>query len=256
VGLGPENDNLCSRGTGRFVTIWDLGAAALRRWYLAVAGLMCIATACLLALSNQGVYFVRTEAVFLPPSDLNLPNNLMNTSPDAVTMAGAVARRINGADTELKLASPDATIVGRGVSDGFSVALPDSGGQWTPSFGRQLLDVQVVGPNHDEVQVKLDVLVQRIRAELYDLQASAGVMPSNMVTIQQVPISPTITYMDGAPINAIMMLIGLGVPLLTAAIAVLDRAMPRRASARDPRSDADRSAWPAQQASRSVVRAT
>lgn len=204
------------------MTIWDLFAAGRRRWYVLLLGLVCTAVAAFAVLEHAGVYFTRVQVVFLLAASANSPNALVMDRSDAVILAGVVARRINGSDAAPKLSSPDANIVGRGVTNGYTVQLPDFGGQWSTSFGRAALDVQVVAPDAGTARDRLLGLLDRIQIELRDLQAGQGVPIDRMVTANSVPAAPVVVFMGGAPKYALAMTLAIGLALTIAAAALLD----------------------------------
>lgn len=205
------------------MTIWDLGAAVARRWYVLLVGLLCTVAACFYVHAHQGVYFGRADVVFLMPRGETQLNTLTTTSSDVVMLAGAVAKVINGTQSDPQSASPEATIVGRGITDGYAVQLPDMGGQWTPSFDRPVLDIQVVGSDPQLVSQRLRGLVQRTQDELSRIQTGADVAPQNRVTAQSVPADPSIADLRGAPTRALAMTALLGIATTLGVVAIADR---------------------------------
>lgn len=217
------------------MTIWDLGSVLARRWYLVLLGVLCIGAACLVVNSDRGVYFSRAEVVLLLPAGQGDRNTLTTTSSDAVVLAGAVAKIINGAQTEPRAASPDATIVGRGIDDGYSLQLPDLGGQWAPSFPRQVLDVQVVGPDAEVVHERMQALIARIGDELATLQIEANVAPKDRITAQSTPTEPSVTYISGSRARALSMTALVGIAITFGTVAIVDHLIDRRGGPRRTR---------------------
>lgn len=209
------------------MTIWDLGGVLVRRWYLLLLGLLCTAIACMVVNGQPGVYFSRAEVVLLVPPGLGDRNTLTTTSSDAVVLAGVVAKIINGAESEPRAASPEVTIVGRGVDDGYSLQLPDLGGQWAPSFPRQVLDVQVAGPDAEAVHERMQGLIERIDNELSTLQIDANVAPSERISAQSTPSQPSVVYLGGSRTRALAMTALVGLTMTLGAIAIIDRLIDR-----------------------------
>lgn len=204
------------------MTLWDLGFGLVRRWYVVLVGLICTAAAAAFVIATPGVYFARTEVVFLAETGPDNPNTLLTTSSDIIIFASVVANIINGTDPPPKSSSPDATIVGRGVRDGYSVALPDMGGQWVPSFGRQVLDVQVVGSSYEEVEDRTRDLVRQIGEVLAKLQDQAAVDSANRIVTQPLPEEPAIAYLQGQPKRAVAATLALGTTLTVMAVVLLE----------------------------------
>jgi hypothetical protein len=210
------------------MTIWDLGVAIGRRWSVVMVGLVCTAVAVVLVGHHQGVYSSRTQVAFLAPSSSSYPNSLKTVSGDIIITAGVVAKSVNGTSLMPKMASPEVTLSGRGVTDGYSVLLPDTGGQWAPNFAQQVLDVQVVGPTADNVRRRQQALVDTIAEQLAALQNYAGVGTLNRITIKSIPSSPNVHYVAGQPIWAAAMTALLGGGLVVGLVGLLDVTARRR----------------------------
>lgn len=194
------------------MAIWDVLQALWRRWYVLAGALVLGVVASYFAVTAQGVYWSRAEVTFLAPTSAINPNALRTTSSDLIIAAGAVAKRVNGNATWNQMADPAATIVGQGVLDGWSVQLPNHGGQWSRVYPRQVLDVQVSGPTAEVVRERQQTLLDRIDAELAGLQE--GVAPTDLITTKVVPARPPVYYMHGDKARALLMvwvLVGAGV---------------------------------------------
>lgn len=194
------------------MAIWDVLQALWRRWYVLAGALVLGVVASYFAVNAQGVYWSRAEVTFLAPTSAINPNALRTTSSDLIIAAGAVAKRVNGNVTWNQMADPAATIVGQGVLDGWSVQLPNHGGQWSRVYPRQVLDVQVSGPTAEVVRERQSELLARIDAELAGLQQ--GVASTDVITTKVVPARPPVYYMHGDKARALLMvwvLVGAGV---------------------------------------------
>lgn len=180
------------------MTLWDLVRAALRRWPVLLAGAVATLGVVYLTTLDDGVFWSRTQVVFLAPPSTAYPNALRTTSEDLIITAGVVAKAVTGPDEVTKYASPDATLVGEGVRDGWSVRLPDTGGQWATHFAEQVLYVEVVGATADEVGARQDVIIAQIAEELDRLQREAGVAPVNDITVTVAPESTVVHHVQGS----------------------------------------------------------
>lgn len=186
------------------MTVWDLLSALARRWYVVIVAVGLGLAGSAAALEAPGVYWSRAEVTFLAPSSVAYPNTLPIRSADLVITAGMVARLINGNITWTETADPLATIVGQGVYDGWTVRLPDYGGQWTRQYPRQVLDIQVSGPSEEGVRQRQQELIDRIDAELAALQAD--VVVGDRITTTNLPESPPVYYFRGSRIRALAMI--------------------------------------------------
>ncbi|WP_275004694.1 hypothetical protein [Promicromonospora iranensis] len=214
------------------MALWELIRAALRSWPLVVAGAVVTLVAAYGTTLDDGVFWSRTQVVFLAPQSAAYPNTLRTTSEDIIITAGVVAKAVTGADKVTKYASPDATLVGEGQRDGWSVRLPDTGGQWATHFAQQVLYVEVVGATAEEVEAQQTVLLDRIADELHELQRGAGVAPVNEITVTVAPESTVVHHVQGSSLRSVAMTGVLGVAA-TCAVLGLVEARRRRSVTRD-----------------------
>jgi hypothetical protein len=214
------------------MTLWDLVRAALRRWPVVVAGAVVTLVAAYGTTLDDGVFWSRTQVVFLAPASTDYPNMLRTTSEDIIITAGVVAKAVAGPDAVTKYASPDASLVGEGVRDGWSLRLPDTGGQWAPHFNQQVLYVEVVAATPQEVKERQAVLIDRVAGELRSLQRGAGVAPVNSITVTVAPESMVVHHVDGSQIRSAGMTGALGAGA-TCAVLILLEARERRSVTHD-----------------------
>ncbi|MFF2271636.1 hypothetical protein ACFVTX_05165 [Agromyces sp. NPDC058136] len=219
------------------MTLWDLIRATLRRWPIALAGVIAVVALGYLATTDDGVYHTRTEVVFLAPSSELNPNSLRTTSADLIVTAGVVSKAITGPGRVTKFAGPDSMLIGTGVRDGWSIRLPDTGGQWASNFSSQVLVVEVVGPDAESVRAKQEELVGRIADELEELQRAQGVDPINDITSTVLPDSAVIEHVGGSRIRAVAGAAALGAGATFALVVLLEHRRRRRASTDAPLDD-------------------
>jgi hypothetical protein len=210
------------------MTFWELVRAFVRHWPIVLIGALCTVGAGLLAISDDGVYFTRAEIVFLAPTSSLYPNALRTQSEDIIDTAGVVAKRIGGPGKITKFSSPDVTLIGMGVRDGWSLRLPDTGGQWATNYATQTLTLDVVGPTEDEVRARQTELIARVQSELDQLQRDAGVDPVNDITAMAAPASTVLYHVGGSKPRALGMTAALGIGVTVAAVLFLEsRRQPR-----------------------------
>jgi hypothetical protein len=228
------------------MTLWDVIGALLRRWPIVLVGAVLTAFFGHLAAADRSVYWTRTEVVFLAPTSRLYPNQLNTTSEDLIITAGVVAKKVDGPAKILKFASTDANLIGEGVREGWSVLLPDTGGQWAPLFASQTLVVEVVGPSPEWVAAKRQALIDRIVAKLAALQRQQGVAPRNAITTTIAPPAGVISQVSGSRLRAVAMTGILGIGTTFGAVVVLEARRRRRDAARERATSvrADRSKVP------------
>jgi len=173
-------------------------------------------------ISDKGVYFTRTEIVFLAPTSSANPNALRTQSEDIIDLAGVVAKRLAGPGEVTKFGSPDVMLAGLGVRDGWSLGLPDTGGQWGTNFATQQLVLDIVAPTRERVEQRQDELVEQIMTELHELQRDKGVDPVNEVTAMVAPQTAIIHHIGGSRPRALAMTAALGLGATIAVVTLLE----------------------------------
>jgi hypothetical protein len=101
---------------------------------------------------------------------------------------------VNHGRAAQRLSSASAPLYGVGVTQGYSVSLPNVGGQWENSFTRPALSVQVVDSTAAGAQETLDGVLSNINTAASGLQDQFGVEAGAL--IRAVPVTPesTISY--------------------------------------------------------------
>jgi len=192
------------------MTLWELVRAMIRNWPILLIGAVLTAGSGFTAATADGAYFTRTELVFLAPTSTLYPNALRTQSEDIIITAGLVAKRVTGPGKVTKFASADVTLVGLGVREGWSLRLPDTGGQWASNFATQRLFLDVVGPTQERVREQQLQLIDEVEHELDALQREQGVDPVNDITVITAPESTTIYSVGVNKARALAMVAILG----------------------------------------------
>jgi hypothetical protein len=218
----------------QLMTFWELCRALLRHWPIVLVGAVCTIGAGVVAISDDGVYFSRTNIVFKAPTSNEYPNAIRTQLEDVIVTAGVVAKRLTGPGRVTKFASPEVTSVGLGVRDGWSIRLRDIGGQWATNFPVQMLTLDVVGPSREVVQQRQHDVIQRVEQELYQLQRDAGVNPAKDITALPAPEFSVVYYVSGNKPRALGMTAVLGVSVTITVVLGVDRRRRRREVERSP----------------------
>lgn len=205
------------------MTIWELIRVLLRYWPVVVVGALCTSAASFAALSDEGVYITRTEIVFLAPVSTRYPNALRTQSDDLIVTAGVIGKRSSGPARVTKFADPSVTPVGLGMREGWTLRLPDTGGQWATNFATQRLVLDVVGPSESAVQAQVSTVIQRVQHELHEMQRDANVDPINYIVALPAPEMPHSVQVKGNRTRVLGMTAALGIGLTVAVVLHLDR---------------------------------
>ncbi len=175
------------------VSVGLLLTAVTKRWYVVLIGLLCGAAALVGMSRDTGVFWTRVEVIFVEPGT-DLVASRDGTLETRVAFASIVEHEVNSSDVVARLSSSNATLAGAGVREGYAVTVPSGGGQWTSSFNRPLLAVEVVGRSADEVTAVLDGLLAQIESVAIDLQDQRGVSPERRILPERVAEDTAIYY--------------------------------------------------------------
>ena len=212
---------------------WDVIRVLVRYWALVLVGAVLTAGTGVAVTRDEGVYFTRTELAFLAPTSSLYPNALRTQSEDIIDTAGVVAKRVSGPAEVTKFSSPEVTLIGLGIRDGWSLRLPDTGGQWAMNFATQMLILDVVGPSPEAVRSRQAELIARVQDELDQLQRDAGVAPVNDITVIPAPDTTVIYHVAGNRPRALAMTALLGVGVTITVVLAVDRRRRRQEVAAD-----------------------
>jgi hypothetical protein len=147
------------------------------------------------AVRKPGVYWSDVHVRFVPPANPTNPNSLQVSERSLVMTAGAVGQAID--DRSLPpTASPDVQISGLGVRSGFSITLPNTGGQFQSTYITPYLDVQVVGPSEFEVARTTKNLVAAIKSKLTELQDKSKVAAADRISAKILPETNAPVYFE------------------------------------------------------------
>lgn len=205
-----------TRPTGRSAEIYS-GSPHRLPALVTLVGALATLLAVLMTSHGGSVYAARVQVWFIAPKSTNNPNGLQ-ISPDSLVMtAGAVRRMVTDTDPP-RTSSPDVPLSGQGVRDGFSVTLPNSGGQWVNQFANPYLDVQAVGPTAAGVLATERRLVGEINTALSTLETQEHVAAVNQIRTQLNPLTGiAVGDQRGSRIRAVLVTFVLGLGLTFAA---------------------------------------
>lgn len=208
------------------MTTVDVLRTLARRRFVALAGLAATFLALVMVAAHPGVYWGQANVVFLAPPTNQYPNALQSTTAGLISTAGYVERLVNAGVSKPATAS-QVTLLGQGVRDGYSIELPDVGGQWSHNFDRAVLNVQVTGPSAADVQARLDELITKIRTTTQEIQDRDQVASTNLVRTDVSPATPRINYATGSRGRALAGTFALGLAATVFLTVLIDRWLTR-----------------------------
>ena len=204
----------------------NLVAVIVKRWYVLLIGIACTFLTVGLFSSAPGVYSTQVDVVFLPPTYPQRGNPLEGRSDSLIYFAAIIEREVNMAPNDVR-SSGSTTLYGSGIRSGHQVILPDGGGQWQTSFGRQVLSVEVVDPSEEKVREMLDEQLARIRETVQKIQDDQGVVPRDQIRTALAPPEPVVTYVGGSPTRAAIGILLLGLTVSFLMTVIVDRLLAR-----------------------------
>jgi len=203
--------------------VWDwLGACRRRWWILLICLALTFVTAYAAARLNTSVYWTQQSVVFLAPADPVRPNALESTSESLIATAGVVERSVNQGRPESLTSSSSVSMLDVGDYDGWSVRLPNAGGQWASNFDQPLLEVQAAGSTPESVSNHLSDALIRIRSALAEFQRTAGVAPVNDIRLELSPSDANVIRVSGYRSRSALGIAALGVLLTISLFVVLE----------------------------------
>ncbi len=205
------------------MTVGTLWTALRRRWPVMLAGLLLTLALCVVTWRAPGVYWASMKIYFLVPASTQQPNQLAPDSSTAIAFAGVIQTEINDGVVPRTANSPDVTLVDQGIYDGWSVLLPDSGGQWADNFAEPALIVQASGPTAEVVQTRMYELLDTITSLVAAREDAAHVPAASRIDFTMSPPTVAVQYSNGHRSRAVGIIVALGVFVSLAACAFTDR---------------------------------
>jgi hypothetical protein len=183
------------------------------RYVVAVLGIIATLVTIVVTAHRPGVYWATVQVRFIAPTSAANPNTLPLSGDSIVMVAGAVGQMVND-NQGPRTSSPTVDITGLGIRDGWTVTLPNTGGQWANNFASPYLQVQVIGPTIAKVGANMTRLINEISVDLVALEKQSGVDPHNYIRTQLNPLNgPTYYYQGGSRVRAVVASLALGLGL-------------------------------------------
>ena len=182
------------------------------------------------AVHPEKVYWTSTHVTFLAPFSTANPNTLQVNTDSLVTTAGVVAKLVTQGDVGAQVVSDSVTLADQGIRHGYSVRLPNDGGQWAINYDQPYLDIQAIGTSPPEAATTLRSVVNRIRATLGAVQRAQRVDSWNLISTQLNPEVPPIRLSTGSRARAVLSTLLLGSGLTAAGVVVCAGVIRRRAA--------------------------
>jgi hypothetical protein len=209
------------------MTVAGLFMLLLRWRFATAAGLLLTLVALLSVHQAPGTYYARTSGRLQAPATATDPtdNSLVFTTQSLVSMAGVLSKRLANNSRGAQTASDSVTLAGQGVRHGYSITLPNSGGQWAYNFEQPALDIQAVGRTENEARQLMDEAVGQVSSRLAAQQS--GIPQRGRITVQFLPPEPSVIYDTGHRSRAYVAVLLLGLGLTLGLVMMLDLGVAR-----------------------------
>lgn len=218
------------------MTLSDLIRAHLRRWPIVLIGMIAALAMAFLATRADPVYHARTEMVFLAPTSLKHPNELVTGSESIIITAGIVAKRLNGADAGPQFNSQIVIPVGApDLGQDTWIRLLDNGNQWVSNFDDQILLIDAIGATPEEAELRVVDAATRVSTELRALQEAQKVDPVNYISTRMSPAEPRVAEITPSRVRAAGMALLLTALATVALVLALEVRARRNGTASTPR---------------------
>lgn len=217
------------------MTFREVVTVMLRRWYVPVALVLCAVGVTMVLARNGGLYSTRTVVYFIHLQPNRVAIGPQNGTEDEglIAFAGAVAAEVNNGRPVTRYAWDEAPLYGAGMRQGILVGLADVGGQWTTSYTRAEIVIQVVGPSRDWVQATQQELIQKAFDKSVDLQRISSGDVDPRVRAEVSPMTTQIDHISASRIEvaaAYAALVTAALLLSAWAALLLDRRLAARSA--------------------------
>lgn len=175
------------------------------------------------ATHRRPVYWSQVTVLFLLPPSAYTPNTLVAGSDSVITTAGIVGRMVGDSGQSAGVVSDSVNLPSEGIRHGWSIRLPDSGGQWATNFSDPALIVQAVAADPDAVTAMMQDIEARIQAALTQLQDENGVAAENRISATPNPDRAPVYAVGGSRTRALAATLLLGGALSCAIVAACAR---------------------------------
>lgn len=216
--LGSNNPESTVRSSGvvRIIRIF------FRRWYIALAVLLCFVPLMLAARQSSGVYYTSYDIVFQAPDGATKDNALRTEASSTVHYAALVQRLYENKHPEPDVRPVRAPLYGVGARDIEAVYLPSSGGQWQTNFNKAQITVEIVKPTPEEAVARAEQISQQITAMAKSPQDQMGIWKNSQITTDRISLRVPVGYINVRDKYALVALAALGTGCAVASTLIVD----------------------------------
>jgi hypothetical protein len=188
------------------------------RWWAAVIGTVLVVAASWGLAHPAPVYWAQQDVLFMLPQNDGKLNAYTSQTDGLIATAGLIAKDVTGSASGAMTVSDGVTLVGQGIHRGYSVRLPNSGGQWANNYDRAVLDVQVADTSDSAVRLRMAALYSEISAALTHREGVANVSQVNRIRLRLNPGAVRVHYESGHRAQALGAALVLGVGMVLALV--------------------------------------
>ncbi|MET4637660.1 hypothetical protein [Mycetocola sp. 2940] len=176
------------------MTLRSIVGAMVRRWYVPLTILACVAIAAVLMARDGGIYTTRTVITFLRSAGTSLSPDNGADDASIIAFAAAVVLEANDGRPPEGYSLADAPYYGAGIREGTEVSLTNSGNQWYSSVSKAEIEIDIAGRSFAEVKSEQEETIDRILSASDSLQEIVGASPADRISASIVPLTTQIDY--------------------------------------------------------------
>lgn len=175
------------------MTIRDLGSAMLRRWYVVAVVLVLAGVGGYILQRDGGVFATKSVVSFTLPDKTSLSPNSGLDDASVIAFAGVVARAVDNGKTPAIYSTFDAPFYGAGLRQGVLVSLPNAGDQFTTSYQRAEVVIQIIGPTEQWVAQRQSEFLTKV-VQISNAQQSSVASEDARIKATPVPLTKQIFH--------------------------------------------------------------
>ena len=206
-----------------------------RRWVVVALGIALTLFACMTATGRDRTYGATTDLLLVQPGKPSLATSPDSVAPSLIAFAGMVQQSARQDSNPIVLPSSATTLFGSGVTTGYSITLPNAGSQWTISYTRPVLAIQVVGTSPNEVRKTLNDVISLVEFKTLELQRTVPIPNDELIEVKKYPTFPDVVDLGstkGEYTKGVFVLFVLGLTLTGIGATQIERLLKTRESSR------------------------
>lgn len=177
------------------MTFVEVLNAVRRRWYCAVAVLVCALALYGTLARDAGIYTSSLRVFFSYPG--TPPTRLYSgvENQGVVAFARTIATQASKGNPPSPYSSSDAPLYGAGLREAAYVGVQNDGNQWYTSYSRAIISINITGRSREWVETRQQAMSEEVLALADAQQESLGISPEHRMNVTVDRFSGSISYL-------------------------------------------------------------